>query len=205
MVDLQKPASAALVGKIDAFPVNGSFSDIGASAPNAEDFSQAISDEVSNIYIAQLYNSTVHYFRTGMTDSPGLGSLLIFDYANGTYDWDLTLDLDPNPASAQLRVFKSLYDQPVLLDLVPNDAFAPNVSSYTGREWRQPHLPRPPAPAVSTAEAGETPLSRAAAAAAAAPAGFTQEELNAGLATTGAYDLIPDGVPTIFNVTPPVV
>ena len=62
---------------------------------------------------------------------------LLYDWGDGILYWEVEINGGHLPLSLDLRVFKDLVNQPLLLALQPNEPFSPFILRYTGSEPRR--------------------------------------------------------------------
>jgi hypothetical protein len=86
----------------------------------------------NSVYVAQMQNTTVPLFETGMTETNGTGSVLIQDMQDGSYFWNLDITNFLKPGSFQLHYFANLSSQPTVLKLEPTPKFNSVDDAYEG-------------------------------------------------------------------------
>lgn len=85
------PNNTAIGGQITSNSIADFVSTVDAGAPSSgEEFGDSISSET--VYVAQMQNTTVVFFESGMLESNGTGSFILQDMLDGTYEW--TLDIE---------------------------------------------------------------------------------------------------------------
>ncbi|KAL4452744.1 hypothetical protein ABPG75_008406 [Micractinium tetrahymenae] len=99
-------------------------------APNVYALHPGVDPE---IYYSQLDGTQVYILESGLLN-PGNGtaSILIYDWKDGTFSWELETNNVANPQGLQLKVFNDLVDQPFVMNLTADQSWAPETLSYTG-------------------------------------------------------------------------
>ena len=60
--------------------------------------------------------------------------MLLYDYFDGNLTWSLMTNALNGPESMSLRVFVTLSEQPLLFEVIPDQPWSPDTTSYTGCE-----------------------------------------------------------------------
>ena len=112
------PAGAAIAGLVTANAI-ADFNTTADAPSSGEDFGDAVTSAV--VYVTQMQNSTITLFRSGMTEMPGTGTMIIQDMLDGTYSW--TMDTESERASIAQHCVHASWLQ-LLLNGLPRGALS---------------------------------------------------------------------------------